>query len=205
MASRGDFRAAAAFSFYPGKNLGACGEGGAVTTNDEKVAARIRMLRDHGQARKYYHDLEGYNGRLDAIQAGFLRVKLRHLDAWNDQRRAAAARYNDLLSGVTDLVTPFEPDTSKSVYHLYVVRNPQRDQLAEHLKTLGVSTGLHYPLPVHLQNCYRDWGYRPGALPVTERAAAEILSLPMFPGLAADQQQRVADAVESWRLVAQVD
>ena len=201
----GTFGAAAAFSFYPGKNLGACGEGGAVTTNDEKVAARIRMLRDHGQARKYYHDLEGYNGRLDAIQAGFLRVKLRHLDAWNDQRRAAAARYNDLLSGVTDLVTPFEPDTSKSVYHLYVVRNPQRDQLAEHLKTLGVSTGLHYPLPVHLQNCYRDWGYRPGALPVTERAAAEILSLPMFPGLAADQQQRVADAVESWRLVAQVD
>jgi dTDP-4-amino-4,6-dideoxygalactose transaminase len=200
----GTFGAAAAFSFYPGKNLGACGEGGAVTTNDEKVAARIRMLREHGQARKYYHDLEGYNGRLDAIQAAFLRLKLQRLNAWNDQRRAAAARYNELLSGMSEVVTPFEPETSKSVYHLYVVRNPQRDQLAEHLKTQGVHTGLHYPLPVHLQNCYRDWGYRPGALPVTERAAVEILSLPMFPGLTADQQQRVAAAVEAWQPVTTV-
>ena len=200
----GTFGVAAAFSFYPGKNLGACGEAGAVTTNDERVAARIRMLREHGQARKYYHDLEGYNGRLDAIQAAFLRLKLKRLDAWNDQRRTAAARYNELLSGLSEVVTPFEPATSQSVYHLYVIRSPQRDALAEHLKAQGVFTGLHYPLPVHLQNCYQDWGYRSGALPVTERAAAEILSLPMFPGLTADQQQRVAAAVEAWRPVTQV-
>jgi len=200
----GTFGKAAAFSFYPGKNLGACGEGGAVTTNDEQVASRIRMLREHGQARKYYHDLEGYNGRLDAIQAAFLRIKLRRLDAWNDERRAAAARYRELLSGMSEVATPFEPDTSRSVYHLYVVRSAQRDLLAEHLKTQGVFTGLHYPLPVHLQECYRGWGYRPGALPVTERAAAEILSLPMFPGLTADQQRRVAAAVEMWRPVTQV-
>ena len=175
-----------------------------MTTDDEALAKKIKMLRDHGQSRKYYHDLEGYNGRLDAIQAAFLRLKLKRLDAWNDQRRTAAARYNELLSGLSEVVTPFEPATSQSVYHLYVIRSPQRDALAEHLKAQGVFTGLHYPLPVHLQNCYQDWGYRSGALPVTERAAAEILSLPMFPGLTADQQQRVAAAVEAWRPVTQV-
>jgi dTDP-4-amino-4,6-dideoxygalactose transaminase len=153
------------------------------------------MLREHGQAKKYYHELEGYNGRLDAIQASFLRVKLQHLDAWNGQRRDAAARYTELLSGNSDVITPFEPEHSRAVYHLYVVRHRDRDGLAEHLKREGIATGLHYPLPVHLQNCYRDWGYAAGTLPVTEQAASEILSLPMFPGLAAPDQARVAASV----------
>ena len=166
-----------------------------MTTDDEQVAKTIRMLREHGQAKKYYHDLEGYNGRLDAIQAAFLRIKLRRLEDWNDQRREAAARYRELLADVPDVVLPFEPDTSRSVYHLYVIRTADRDALAEHLKAGGVHTGLHYPLPVHLQKCYATWGYKAGDLPVTERAAAEILSLPMFPGLTAEQQQRVADAM----------
>jgi dTDP-4-amino-4,6-dideoxygalactose transaminase len=193
----GTFGKAAAFSFYPGKNLGACGEGGAVTTDDENVARTIAMLREHGQAKKYYHDLEGYNGRLDAIQAAFLRIKLRHLDTWNAQRREAAQRYNDLLAPVSTIVTPFEPEHSRSVYHLYVIGCSDRDAMATQLKVEGIATGLHYPLPVHLQKCYRDWGYTEGHLPATERAAASILSLPMFPGLATDQQQRVASVIES--------
>ncbi len=194
----GVFGRAAAFSFYPGKNLGALGEGGAVTTDDEQVAKTVRMLREHGQARKYYHDLEGYNGRLDAIQAAFLRVKLRRLESWNQQRREAAARYAELLSGVPGVTLPYEPERSKSVYHLYVIRHADRDGLGDHLKARGVSTGLHYPMPLHLQNCYRGWGYAPGALPVTERVAGEILSLPMFPGLTEAQQQRVAAGVEAF-------
>lgn len=193
----GAFGKAAAFSFYPGKNLGACGEGGAVTTDDAEVARTIRMLREHGQAAKYYHDLEGYNGRLDAIQAAFLRIKLRHLDTWNAGRRAAAARYSALLANVPSIATPFESNRSKGVYHLYVIRNSDRDRLAVDLKSAGVATGLHYPLPVHLQKCYRAWGYAPGDFPATERAAAEILSLPMFPTLTAEQQQRVVAAIES--------
>lgn len=193
----GTFGTAAAFSFYPGKNLGACGEAGAVTTNDERVAKTIKMLREHGQAQKYYHDLEGYNGRLDAIQAAFLRVKLRRLDEWNAERRAAAARYTEQLSSVPDVTVPFEAAQSKAVYHLYVIRLGNRDALAEHLKSQGVSSGLHYPLPVHLQKCYREWGYAAGSFPATERAAAEILSLPMFPGLAGEQQQRVIRAIEN--------
>lgn len=191
----GTFGKAAAFSFYPGKNLGACGEAGAVTTDDPDVAATIRMLREHGQAQKYYHDLEGWNGRLDAIQAGFLRIKLRHLAAWNDQRREAAARYAQLFADVPDVTLPHEPDDSRGIYHLYVIRHPQRDALAEHLKAQGVNTGLHYPLPVHLQKCYRGWGYAEGALPVTEKAAKEILSLPLFPGLTPEQQTRVTGSI----------
>ena len=190
----GAFGKAGAFSFYPGKNLGACGEAGAVTTDDEHVARTIRMLRDHGQAKKYYHELEGYNGRLDAIQAAFLRVKLPHLDTWNAERRAAAARYHDVLAGIPGIVLPVEHDRSKPVYHLYVIRSRDldRDALAAYLNWKGIATGLHYPLPVHLQACYRQWGYRVGSLPATERAAAEILSLPMFPGLTAAAQERVA-------------
>jgi dTDP-4-amino-4,6-dideoxygalactose transaminase len=197
----GSIGKAAAFSFYPGKNLGACGEGGAVTTDDPAVARTVRMLRDHGQVKKYYHDLEGYNGRLDAIQAGLLRVKLRHLDSWNADRRAAARRYNELLAPAVamgvGIVTPFEPEASKAVYHLYVVRVPARDAMAEHLKGNHIATGFHYPVPVHLQNCYKAWGYGPRSFPVTERAAAEGLSLPMFPGLTIEQQTRVAAAIEA--------
>lgn len=194
----GTFGRAAAFSFYPGKNLGACGEAGAVTTDDEQIARTIRMLRDHGQAQKYYHALEGYNGRLDAIQAAFLRVKLRHLDTWNTERRAAAVRYAQLLTETPDVVLPSESENSRAVYHLYVIRHRDRDSLATHLRSQGVFTGLHYPVPLHLQACYRSWGYADGALPVTERIAGEILSLPMFPGLSPAQQERVAGAVRSF-------
>lgn len=188
----GSFGKAAAFSFYPGKNLGACGEGGAVTTDDAELARIVRMVRDHGQARKYYHEREGYNGRLDAIQAGFLRVKLRHLDAWNAARRAHAARYTELLSAVPGVRTPFEPDTSRAVYHLYVIRVQDRDALASELSARGIATGLHYPVPVHLQGCYRSWAYTRGDLPVSEAVASEVLSLPMFPTLSSDQLDRVA-------------
>ena len=192
----GSMGRAAAFSFYPGKNLGACGEGGAVTTNDAPAARIVRMLRDHGQVQKYYHDLEGYNGRLDAIQAGFLRIKLRHLASWNDLRREAAARYAKLLAPLGGtVVLPHEADGRRSVYHLYVIRTPNRDGLAQSLKTAGIGTGLHYPVPVHLQKCYRDWGYTIGSLPVTEKAAAEVLSLPMFPGISLEQQEHVAAAI----------
>ena len=200
----GSMGKAAGFSFYPGKNLGACGEAGAVTTDDADVAQKVRMLRDHGQVRKYYHDLEGYNGRLDAMQAAFLRIKLRRLDAWTAQRRDAAKRYDELLSVLRvsgtspGIIAPIEYEWSKAVYHLYVIRAKGRDALAEHLKRVGIATGLHYPVPVHLQNCYRDWGYRSGSLPATERAAAEILSLPMFPGLTANQQQRVVSEIEAF-------
>ena len=194
---------AAAFSFYPGKNLGSCGEGGAVTTSDDQVAKTIKMLREHGQSQKYYHDLEGYNGRLHAIQAAFLRIKLRHLDKGKAERRAAAVRYAELLSKIPGVTVPFESEASRSVYHLYVIRTKERDAMAEQLKSRGVATGLHYPLPVHLQKCYRDWGYTNGSFPVTERIAKEILSLPMFPGLTNEQQRGVAEGIGAFMSVAQ--
>jgi dTDP-4-amino-4,6-dideoxygalactose transaminase/acetyltransferase-like isoleucine patch superfamily enzyme len=186
---------AAAFSFYPGKNLGACGEGGAVTTNDTEVGAKIRLLRDHGQAKKYYHDIEGYNGRLDAIQAGILHAKLPHLAAWNQQRRARADEYQRLLAGCEDVLLPFEPAWSKAVWHLYVIRVADREGLAAHLKNMGIGTGIHYPIPLHLQKAYAALNYKRGDFPVTERIAGEIISLPMFPHLSAHQQARVAEGV----------
>jgi dTDP-4-amino-4,6-dideoxygalactose transaminase len=186
---------AAAFSFYPGKNLGACGEAGAVTTNDAEIAAKIKMLRDHGQAKKYYHDIEGYNGRLDAIQAGLLHVKLAHLAEWNAKRRERAAEYDRLLAGEESIACPFEPSWSRSVYHLYVIRTADRDGLIEHLKSTGIGTGIHYPVPLHLQKAYAALNYRAEDLPVSSRVATEILSLPMFPQLSQDQQARVIQAV----------
>jgi len=200
----GTFGKAAGFSFYPGKNLGSCGEGGAVTTDDEQVAKTVKMLREHGQAQKYCHDLEGYNGRLHAIQAAFLRIKLRHLDTWNAGRRAAAARYRELLATLPGVIVPFEPEESRAIYHLYVIRTMDREGLGEHLKSQAIFTGLHYPVPVHLQKCYGEWGYAKGSLPVTERVASEILSLPMFPGLTSEQQQRVANAIQSFLAVEAV-
>jgi dTDP-4-amino-4,6-dideoxygalactose transaminase len=196
----GTFGSAAAFSFYPGKNLGACGEAGAVTTNDPAIATTTKMLREHGQSKKYYHDLEGYNGRLDAIQAGFLRVKLRRMEEWTSQRRAAAGRYTEKLSSMDGVSVPFESESSRAVYHLYVIRHEDRNGLAEHLKVQGINTGLHYPLPLHQQKCYRSWNYATGALPETERVSAQLLSLPMFPGLQPAQQQKVAEAIESFRM-----
>jgi len=186
---------AVAFSFYPGKNLGACGEGGAVTTNDAKLAAGVKMLRDHGQVKKYYHDVEGYNGRLDSIQAGFLHAKLPHLAAWNATRRERASEYDKLLAGSAEIRIHHEPEWSRGVYHLYVIRTADREGLMEHLKAAGISTGIHYPIPLHLQNAYAGLGYKKGEFPATERAAAEIVSLPMFPQLTAKQAERVAEAV----------
>jgi dTDP-4-amino-4,6-dideoxygalactose transaminase len=187
---------AAAFSFYPGKNLGACGEGGAVTTNDDEIARKVRMLRDHGQSRKYFHDVEGYNSRLDAIQAGILGIKLRHLTAWNEKRRECARRYHELLGSTHPVIKlPYEPSWAKAVYHLYVVRVENRDPLQKHLAEAGIGTGIHYPIPLHLQKAYADLGYRKGDFPVSEKAAVEVLSLPMFPGLRPDQQAYVAQEV----------
>ncbi len=191
----GSMGAAAAFSFYPGKNLGACGEGGAVTTNDGEIAARVRMLRDHGQAEKYYHDIEGYNGRLDAIQAGILSVKLKRLDEWNSLRRKNAYYYNELLSQINGVKTPFEPLWSRAVYHLYVLRVRDRERLKKHLEGARIDTGLHYPLPLHLQKAYSRLGCGKGSFPVAEASAEGILSLPMYPGLTEAQQRRVADAI----------
>jgi dTDP-4-amino-4,6-dideoxygalactose transaminase len=188
---------AAAFSFYPGKNLGACGEAGAVTTNDEHLATRIRMIRDHGQAKKYYHDIEGYNGRLDAIQAGFLSVKLKHLAKWTSQRREIARWYNEHLRESGSVVTPFEPDWSRSVYHLYVVRAEDRQKLQADLTSQNIGTGIHYPVPLHQQKAYEHLGYRTGDFPVTERLASQIISLPMSPELTEQQVQRVVASVNN--------
>jgi dTDP-4-amino-4,6-dideoxygalactose transaminase len=182
---------AAAFSFYPGKNLGACGEAGAATTNSESIAKKMRMLREHGQAKKYYHDIEGYNGRLDSLQAGILSVKLRHLAEWNHKRQAAARRYDELLSSIEGITAPQQPEWSRSVYHLYVVRVQDRAGLQKHLGEAHIDTGIHYPLPLHLQQAYKHFGYKQGDFPVTEKVAAEILSLPMYPQLEAEQQRRV--------------
>jgi len=187
---------AAAFSFYPGKNLGACGEAGAVTTNREELAKKVVMLRDHGQAQKYYHDIEGYNGRLDTIQAGILSVKLRHLAAWNEKRQERARQYNQLLGQANgDLGLPYEPSWSKAVYHLYVVRSQVRDALRTSLANAGVGTGIHYPIPLHLQEAYSGFGYKAGDFPISERVAAEILSLPMYPQLEPEQQSLTAKKI----------
>ncbi|HEY5214971.1 MAG TPA: DegT/DnrJ/EryC1/StrS family aminotransferase [Acidobacteriaceae bacterium] len=194
----GSMGRAAAFSFYPGKNLGACGEAGAATTNDPGIAAKIRMLRDHGQSKKYFHDLEGYNGRLDAIQAGILHAKLPHLAKWNALRRDRAAEYNRLLAGNDAIICPYEPSWSRAVDHLYVVRVGDRDGLALHLKEAGIGTGIHYPVPLHQQKAYALLGYKADDLPVSTRAAARILSLPMFPQLTAAQQARVAEEIENF-------
>ena len=187
-----------AFSFYPGKNLGACGEGGAVTGESEERLEVVRRLREHGQSSKYVHEMEGYNGRMDAIQAAFLRVKLRHLEAWNAARRRVAAQYRDALADVTEVRLPVERPGAVHVYHLFVIRAERRDALREHLTSRGIGTGMHYPIPLHLQTAYAGLGLGRGAFPVTEAAAGDILSLPMFPELTADQIGIVADAIREF-------
>jgi len=191
----GSMGRAAAFSFYPGKNLGACGEGGAVTTNDVDLAGKIKVLRDHGQVKKYHHDTEGYNGRMDAIQAGLLHAKLAHLTKWNMQRRERAEEYNRILASNESVGLPYEPSWSRAVYHLYVIRTDDREGLMAHLGKAGIGTGIHYPVPLHLQKAYASLNYSPGDFPVATRVAAEIVSLPMFPQLTADQQARVVEEI----------
>ena len=192
----GSIGQAAAFSFYPGKNLGACGEAGAITTNNEPIARKCKMIRDHGQSKKYYHDIEGYNGRLDSLQAGLLRVKLQHLTAWNESRREHARKYNELFARAdVNVVTPVEPPWSKAIYHLYVVQVENREVIQKALAQENIDTGIHYPVALHLQKAYSTLGYRVGDLPVSEKAAERILSLPMFPGLSEASVMRVVDAV----------
>jgi dTDP-4-amino-4,6-dideoxygalactose transaminase/acetyltransferase-like isoleucine patch superfamily enzyme len=182
------------FSFYPGKNLGAYGEGGLVTTGNPEYARTIRMLRDWGQERKYHHVLRGYNYRMEGFQGAILRVKLRRLEAWTEARRAHAARYDRLLAGA-NVTTPVATADTRHVYHVYAVRSDRRDELQRDLQATGIQTGIHYPIPVHLQPAYADLGYGPGDFPESERAAGEVLSLPMYPELTADLQARVVDAV----------
>jgi dTDP-4-amino-4,6-dideoxygalactose transaminase len=196
----GSMGRASAFSFYPGKNLGACGEAGAVTTNDAALADKVRVLRDHGQVKKYHHDVEGYNGRLDAIQAGILQAKLAHLSKWNALRRDRAAEYYRLLASDDTVILPYEPSWSRAVYHLYVIRTSHREKMMNHLKETGIGTGIHYPIPLHLQKAYAFLNYSLGDFPIAECAATEILSLPMFPQLTAEQQARVVEASRKFDL-----
>ena len=189
---------AACFSFYPAKNLGACGDGGAVLTNDLKVADAVRMLRDHGSPRKYEHGVVGYNSRLDSLQAAVLQIKLQHLERRNEMRRRHAQTYIELLSHITGIVTPFVPDGVNSVYHLYVVRieKGSRSGLQEYLKNYGVQTGIHYPTPIHRTPAFASFNSR--GCPVAEQYAERILSLPMYPEMKRDQMQYVADLLTDY-------
>jgi len=186
------------FSFYPSKNLGAYGEAGMVTTNDESVAERVRMLRNYGQSDRYHHKLKGYNSRLDELQAAVLRVKLRHLDEWNEERRELARRYNEALTDC-GVGLPVEREGRRHVFHLYVIRSPQRDALREYLRERQIGTQIHYPIPVHLQEAYKELGLRRGCFPVSERLADEVLSIPLFPELSESEVSAVIDAVRGFR------
>jgi dTDP-4-amino-4,6-dideoxygalactose transaminase len=202
-AEREGFRAgaaglAAAFSFYPAKNLGAMGDAGALTTDDASLAEAVRALREHGQRRKYHHDLEGYTARLDTIQAVVLELKLRLLDGWNEERRAAAQALGEALAGVGDLVLPEVASGSSPVWHLYVVRTADPESLGTFLRERGIATGRHYPEPVHLAPAYAHLGYRVGAFPIAEQVACEGLSLPMFPGISEAQLTAVAEGIEAF-------
>ncbi|HKQ53650.1 MAG TPA: DegT/DnrJ/EryC1/StrS family aminotransferase [Pyrinomonadaceae bacterium] len=188
---------AGCFSFYPGKNLGAYGEGGAVVTNDAEVARTLRLLRDHGSERKYRHEIVGYNFRLEGIQGAVLGVKLRHLDKWNALRREHAARYGELLNG-SQLLLPRELPDREHVYHLYVVQTQARDALQQTLAEAGVQTGIHYPVPIHLQPAYAALGHKAGDFPEAERQAARVLSLPMFPELTEKQIMHVAETIREF-------
>ncbi len=185
----------AAFSFYPGKNLGAYGDAGAVASNDEALLARVRQLRDHGSKTKYEHEVFGFGERLDSIQAAILGAKLPRLEAWTEARRALARAYNELLAGAC-VITPYEAPNVRHVYHLYVIRVPKRDAMLAHLKSKGIDAGIHYPLPVHRQPAYLKLGYGELSLPVTEQVAGEVLSLPMYPELSRDQIEYVAHTVK---------
>ncbi|HZQ45849.1 MAG TPA: DegT/DnrJ/EryC1/StrS family aminotransferase, partial [Verrucomicrobiae bacterium] len=193
----GTFGALSGYSFYPGKNLGACGEGGALVTNEDAFAARAKSLREHGSSQRYYHDEVGFNYRMEGIQGAVLGVKLPHLNKWTAERRRVAHRYHELLAD-TPLQLPKEASWAESVYHLYVVRHPKRDDLKKHLEANKIGCALHYPLPLHLQKCYASLGYHQGDFPVAEKAARECLSLPIFPELTDAQIQRVAEVIKQF-------
>jgi dTDP-4-amino-4,6-dideoxygalactose transaminase len=193
----GSLGVAAAFSFYPGKNLGALGEAGGITTNDAKLREMMMTLRDHGQAKKYHHSMIGWNGRMDGIQGAALRIKLRHLAQWNESRRKHAERYHELLGHTPGLVLPKAAKDRKHVYHVYAVRVKDRDTKLKRLGERGINCGIHYPIPVHLQEAYKFLGHQRGAFPLAERCADEFLSLPMFPELTEEQIQAVTTEVRA--------
>ena len=184
-----------AFSFYPTKNLGALGDGGAVVTEDARLAEKIRLLGNYGSREKYFHEVPGVNSRLDPLQAAVLRVKLRHLDAWNQRRRNIAARYQEALEGIPELALPRVAAGAEAVWHVFAVRHPERDGLARELEQAGVGTLIHYPVPPHLSGAYREAGYRRGDFPIAERIASTELSLPLHPHLTAEQVEEVAGTV----------
>lgn len=187
---------AGCFSFYPGKNLGAFGEAGAVVTNDATLADRMRTLRDHGQVRKYYHSMVGWNCRMDGIQAAVLRIKLRHLDRMNQARRDHALQYHRHFQGVEEIGAPFEAAHGRHVYHIYPIQVRDRDEVKDRLEKKRIGCGIHYPVPIHLQEAYRDMGHKKGDFPVSEQTSERLLSLPMFPELTQPQVERVAEAVK---------
>jgi dTDP-4-amino-4,6-dideoxygalactose transaminase len=191
----GSLSTVAATSFYPGKNLGAAGDAGAVTTDDDDIARRVRLLGAHGSERKYDHEVLGFNSRLDTLQAVVLTAKLRRLAKWNEQRRAAAERYATLLSGLADVLQPMTAAGNEHVWHLYVVRVPDRDRVLRHLQENGIGAGIHYPVPVHLSGAFAHLGLEKGAFPVAEQAADEILSLPLYPQITPGQQERVVEVL----------
>jgi dTDP-4-amino-4,6-dideoxygalactose transaminase len=192
----GSIGAAGCFSFYPGKNLGAFGEAGATTSNDPELHRRICVLRDHGQSRKYYHSMVGWNGRMDGIQAAVLKIKLRGLAQATELRRERAAQYDHELAEIEEVIRPTEAPGRKHVYHIYATRVSRRDDFIRELTDAGVGTGIHYPVPVHLQECYASLGYGPGSFPIAEKCAREFVSLPMFPELAPEQVSYVVRAVK---------
>ena len=203
----GGLTAAASFSYYPGKNLGAYGEGGAVTTNDEELFNRVKKLREHGQSQKYYHDSFGHNYRMEGIQGAVLGVKLKHLNKWTDARRAVAAKYNAGLKDVVKVITPKEMSYAKHVFHLYVIQlndgsleasNKLRDNLKDYLTQQGVNVGLHYPIPLHMQECFKGLGYKKGDFPNSERIAEAGLSLPMFPEMDDEQINYVVGKIKEY-------
>ena len=183
------------FSFYPGKNLGAYGDGGMVVTNDEEIADKIRCLRDHGRKEKYEHFMIGYNYRLDALQAAILKIKLKYLNEWNEKRRKNASIYNELLKDL-DIVIPYEEEYVKHVYHLYVIRTKERDEVYKFLQKKGIACGIHYPLPLHLQKAYRYLGYKEGDFPVAEECAREVISLPIYPELKREEIEYIVKTLK---------
>jgi dTDP-4-amino-4,6-dideoxygalactose transaminase len=203
----GGLARAASFSFYPGKNLGAYGEGGAVTTNDEKLADKFKMIRDHGASQKYNHEIFGHNYRMEGIQGAVLNVKLKHLDKWTNERRRVAKKYKECLKGVDQIILPFEMDYAKHVYHLFVIqvkskdkadRSATRNELQKFLEDNGISTGLHYPIPLHVQPCFKSLGYKKGDFPVAEELAERGLSLPVYPELADNMIEYVAEKIKEF-------
>jgi dTDP-4-amino-4,6-dideoxygalactose transaminase len=191
---------AGCFSFYPGKNLGAYGEAGAVVTNNPELAQKIRVLRDHGQIRKYHHTMIGWNGRMDGIQAALLCVKLKYLSRWNEARRKNAALYDRLLANIAGIILPREMDYARHVYHIYAIRAKYRDALQVFLAERGISSLIHYPLPIHLQDAYRSFGFKAGDFPVSENCAGELLSLPMYPELSGNQIEHVVGEIRNYYL-----